>query len=453
MLFDFLEESRAGKQKVVQLEPVSHYRNSLQLDEFVKRAGASGDAQLLRPFLEEYLNSVIRLNDPRYIGHQVARPHFASAIADLVNGLTNNGMAVYEMGPGPVTVEKYVIEWLLQFIPEASWSNANGFLTHGGSIANLTALLAARGVTDPSSWESGVDQSLAFLIPDSSHYCLKRAICILGYGEQSIVYLPTNSVGQIIPESVQPSYEHAIAKGKKPVVICANAGSTPTGLYDDLERIGEFADSNDLWFHVDGAHGASALVSERHRDLLSGIEYADSITWDQHKLMQTSALCTAVLFRESESINAIFQQNAPYLNQGWDQDFPNLFRQTVECTKVPMGLKFFLCLLAVGSKGMGSFVDQLFDQTQRIHDLIESTDGFSCVCQPQSNILCFQYRPEQNDAFEIRDQIVNQGDFYLTQTELAGQKCFRFTVTSPETDEVIVKQLLDRIEKTALAIG
>lgn len=440
--------SRRQAGKVLDLKPLSVNQESLRLDRFLEQAGGNGDPSLLPEFLDRYLDSLIRLHDPRFLGHQVARPHFASAVAELVNGMTNNGMGVYEMGPGAVTIERFVVHWLLQCLPQPAWGDADGVLTHGGSLANLTAILAARGKFDPASWEDSVSPDHVFLIPDSSHYSIKRAICIAGYGENSIAYLPTDDVGRIRPECINEVVQSVKTKGRRPAFISANAGSTPVGLYDDLESIGQIAKAHDLWFHVDGAHGASALVSDRQRDLLKGIEYADSLVWDQHKLLQTSALCTALLLRDGKSFSGLFQQHAPYLSDGSLDEYPNLYERAVECTKVPMGLKFYLCLLACGPQGLARFVDQLFDRTHEFHRLIESRPRFSSPCSPQSNILCFEY-DHPADPFAVRDRIVQQGDFYLTRTELKGRKFFRFTVTSPETDADIVLGILDRIESVS----
>ena len=447
LLVDFIDRSRLSDGPVVNLKTVSDVTKALRLEQFVELAGGQGDPGILGEFVETYLPTLIRLNDPRFIGHQVSRPHFASALADLVNGMTNNGMAVYEMGPGPVAIERFVVQWLLGFV---NWPDGgDGFLTHGGSLANLTALLAARGTFHAESWREGIDHRHVFLVPETSHYCLQRAICILGYGERNIRFLPTNDLGQIEVDQIESVFQAAVDEGNSPVAICANACSTPTGLYDDLKSIGEFAKQKSIWFHIDAAHGGSALVSQTHRELLHGIQFADSVVWDQHKLLQTSALCTAVLFRNPESLNRIFQQHASYLNTCNDDDFPNLFHQTIECTKVPIGLKFYLCLLAIGEQGLADFVDALFSRTEEIYRLISSRDGFVCRYKPQSNILCFQYRPEEFDPFAIRDQIIREGEFYFTRTELKGEKYFRFTVTSPETSNDIVSKLLDRIEETA----
>lgn len=447
LLVDFIDRSRLSDGPVVNLKTVSDVTKELRLKQFVELAGGQGDPGILGEFVETYLPTLIRLNDPRFIGHQVSRPHFASALADLVNGMTNNGMAVYEMGPGPVAIERFVVQWLLGFV---NWPDGgDGFLTHGGSLANLTALLAARGTFHAESWREGIDHRHVFLVPETSHYCLQRAICILGYGARNIRFLPTNDLGRIEVDQIESVFQAAVDEGNSPVAICANACSTPTGLYDDLKSIGEFAKQKSIWFHVDAAHGGSALVSQTHRELLHGIQLADSVVWDQHKLLQTSALCTAVLFRNPESLNRIFQQHASYLNATNDDDFPNLFHQTIECTKVPIGLKFYLCLLAIGKQGFADFVDALFSRTEEIYRLISSRDGFLCRYKPQSNILCFQYRPEEFDPFAIRDQIIREGEFYFTRTELKGEKYFRFTVTSPETSNDIVSRLLDRIEETA----
>lgn len=450
---DYLIESRNSTQPVLNYETLAEITERLELSRFIEESGPLGNPALLGRFVKQYLPTTIRLNDPRFIGHQVARPHFASALADMVNGMTNNGMAVYEMGPGPVALERFTIEWLLKFVPWPSGAmGADGFLTHGGSLANLTAMLAARGTFSPKAWEQGIDSSHVFLLPDSSHYCLQRAVCIIGYGKNNIRFLPTNSYGQIEVAAIEPVISKVIADGLKPVMICANACTTSSGLYDDLAKIGEITQRYQLWFHVDGAHGASALISDVHRAKLQGLELADSLVWDQHKLLQTSALCTAVLFRDASSLNRIFQQQAAYLNSGFDDEHPDLFHQTIECTKVPLGLKFFLCLLATGERGMAEMIDVLFTRTQQLYELINSHPRFQCLCPPESNILCFEFRSQSGEGvdealpvFEIRDQVIASGDYYFTRTKINDRQYFRFTVTNPETSDHVVSGLLDKI--------
>ena len=170
-----------------------------------------------------------------------------------------------------------------------------GVLTHGGSLANLTALLVARNRLAPEVWDTGVPADLVLMAPAESHYSIARAAGILGLGQKAICRLEVDARGAIIPERLEAAYERLRAEGKRPMALVANACTTAVGIYDPLQEIGEFCRRHQLWLHVDGAHGASALLSAKHKHLLRGIEQADSLTWDAHKMLQTPVLCAALL--------------------------------------------------------------------------------------------------------------------------------------------------------------
>ena len=138
--------------------------------------------------------------------------------------------------------------------------------------------------------DRGVPGDLALLAPASAHYSLTRAAAILGLGERAVMPLDVDGLGRIDVARLPDALDRVRRAGRRPMALVANAGSTGTGLYDDLRGIGEFCADNGVWFHVDGAHGASALLSEEHRHLLDGIELADSLIWDAHKMLRTSSL-------------------------------------------------------------------------------------------------------------------------------------------------------------------
>ena len=165
----------------------------------------------------------------------------------------------------------------------------SGFLTHGGSVANLTALAAARAAIAPKAWEEGNPQNLVVIGPESSHYSIGRAISILGLGKNAYRPVPVFEDETLDTTALSAVYEKACAEGKQVMAVVANACATATGLFDNLKAVGAFCEKNQLWFHVDAAHGGAALLSNTHAHLLSGIEKADSIIWDAHKMMLVPA--------------------------------------------------------------------------------------------------------------------------------------------------------------------
>jgi L-2,4-diaminobutyrate decarboxylase len=247
-----------------------------------------------------------------------------------------------------------------------------------------------------------------------THYSISRAAGIMGLGARNVVPLAADRLGRIdvsqLPEALS---------GQQPIALVASACVTGTGVYDDLRAIGEFCNTHGIWFHVDGAHGASALLSAEHRHLLDGIELADSVIWDAHKMLRTSGAAAAVLTRREGALEAAFQQEAPYLLYG-DQGF-DLVRRTVEGTKAELGLKVFLNLAWRGERGLSDYVSRQYATAHRFWELASRRPGFKCPYEPESNIVCFR------------------------STEIDGERYLRITVMAPATDEQTLISFLDRI--------
>jgi len=267
-LVDYLKESQQGTIDVLQQMPASELAQQLQLDKWIRQGGLANSD--MTDFVATYLTNSQHMHHPRYIGHQVASHHLSSGIADIIQGVINNPMAIYEMGPSAVVIEQTVINWMLE---KAGWLHKDditdftenpqsgaGILTHGGSMANLTALLAARASIAPNSWETGTPSELVVMGPQVSHYSIARAISIMGLGSQAYLPVGVSSTEVMIPDMLPKVYQQAMDSGQQVMAVVANACATATGLYDPLEEIGHFCREHDLWYHVDGAHGASALL-------------------------------------------------------------------------------------------------------------------------------------------------------------------------------------------------
>lgn len=435
-----LQASERGEGKVVVTPGVHETASALRLADWPQKGGM--DAAALGAFVGEYLRRSTHLHAPGFMAHQVAVPHFASALADLVSGMTNNGMAVYEMGPPAVALERAVLAWMRG---HAGFAHGSGVLVHGGSIANLTALLAARAAARPSAWRDGVGDDLVVLAPASAHYSMARAVAIAGLGERAIVPLPTDALGVVRADALPATLAQVRAAGKTPIAVVANACATATGLYDPIAAMAEFCAEHGLWLHVDGCHGASALLSPRHRHLLAGVERAQSLVWDAHKMLCTSVLCAAVLFADAAAAGRTFQQDAKYFRSDVDAERPNLFPLAIECTKTALGLKVFLPLAFLGERGLADHVASAFDRTARFHDLIAARPGFACAYRPQSNILCFRHG--DGDQERLRRQLLAEGRFHLSSTVLGDRRWLRMVVMNDATDEQTVTALLDSIAR------
>ncbi len=444
----YVEESQAGDVPVGSPPPLPELVERLDLRSLVREGGL--DAERFEPWLGRVLEHSVRLHHPAQIAHQVGAPDVPAAIVDLVHGAINQPMSIYEMGPAAHAMERVVVDWMTE---KLGWPDgAGGVLTHGGSLANLTVLLAARAAAAPDAWVDGVDGTLAVLAPPSTHYSVRRSVAMLGLGERAVVDLEVDEYERIVPAALEDALERCRASGHRPMALVAAACATSTGLHDDLEAIGGFCREHGIWFHVDAAHGAPALLSPAHRQLLRGIEHADSAIWDAHKMMRTSALAAAVLLREGWRLEAAFRQRAAYLiYEDSDDAGPSLLERQVECTKAPLGMRIFMNLAFRGEEGVGRYVAERYDKTLRFWELIEARPGFECLSRPESNILCFRYGRDPELQIRLREQLLRGRRFHLSSTEVNGERWLRMTVTAPATGEETIEELLDAIEETAAA--
>lgn len=427
----------------------------------LERWAAPGDRSP-RVSFAELLPTVLadshHLHHPRYVGHQVSAPIGTAVLAELVSALLNNGTAEYEMGPVSNAMEKRLLEWLgttLGFGPDVE-----GLFTSGGSVGNLTALAAARQSTigaDP--WNDGLAgaQPLAVLVSEQAHYSNDRAARILGLGAGGVVPVPVDDQFRLDPAALAAAHRRAEDDGRRVFAVVGNACSTATGAFDPLEAIADYAAEHDLWFHVDGAHGAIAALAPAYRHLVAGIERADSVVLDAHKMLLQPGLLTAVLYRRRGVADRTFHQEQSYVGfhaeEGefawWD---PGL--RTLECQKRMMALELYASLAEHGQAFFADYVSHMFDLARRFAREIDAAPDFELATPPQANMVCFRMnRPGVDDLdalqLRIREELVHSGAFYLSKASLRGQAYLRTTLINPRTTESDLSALLMAVREAA----
>ncbi len=400
------------------------------------------------------------LHDPRYIGHQVPPPSPIAGLFDALGAVTNQVMAVYEMGPWATAVERALIERWGQRLGYAAGTFA-GLITSGGSLANLTALLTARNIAFEGCFETGLrrEDRPALVVQGDAHYCIARAAGILGLGTESIIKAPLDDQRRMDPQQLDRIVQTLQAEGRKVIAVVACAGATPTGAFDPLESIADVCERRGVWLHVDAAHGGGAVFSDRHRHLLRGAERADSLICDAHKMLFTPALCAFVFYRNREHRFDAFRQTAPYL---FDPSNPGAAEydcglMTIECTKRAAAYGLWGLWSLCGPSLFADFVDVTFATTRELHRLLLAADDFEPLHEPQSNILVFRHIPARMRSAdveslgdfnrEVRRRLIHSGRYYITQTTLAGGGAMRCTVMNPLTGSRELEGLLEAIRE------
>jgi len=402
------------------------------------------------------------LHDPRYIGHQVPASIPVAGLFDAVGSVTNQVMAIYEMGPWATAVERALIDKLGA---EIGWQPGefSGLVTHGGSIANLTALLTARNVSLGDAWEAGLsgqDRAPVLIAHADAHYCIARSAGILGLGTNNVIKAALDDRRRIDPNRLDETISELRKQNRPIIAVSACACATPIGAFDPLEEIADVCQQHEVWLHVDAAHGGAACLSDRHRHLVAGLERADSFICDAHKMMFVPALCAFVFYKDARHRYEAFRQDAPYL---FDPSAPGLAEydsglKTLECTKRAATFGLWGTWSLFGKQIFADMVDVTFSLGKTFYEKLASAEDFEPLHEPECNIVAFRYVPEQlrgatleelgKFQLDIRRAIIRSGKFYIVPTAAEGFGALRVTIINPLTTATHLDQLMESIRET-----
>jgi L-2,4-diaminobutyrate decarboxylase len=414
-------------------------------------------AHLVRVMLERGLN----LHDPRYIGHQVPAPVPLGGLFDAVGSVTNQVMAIYEMGPWATAVEQAMVQELGRAI---GWepNTFAGTVTHGGSLANLTALLTARNAALGDAWEHGLTPGQgepALLAHAEAHYSVARAAGILGLGSRQVVRVGLDERGRMDPRKLDEELVRVRTRGRPVVAVVACACATPTGAFDPLDDIADICRDHGVWLHVDAAHGGAAVLSDRYRHLVAGLERADSVVWDAHKMLFVPGLCAFVLYRDKANRFEAFRQDAPYL---FDPAAPGLAEydsgmKTVECTKRAAAFGLWGVWSLFGRQLFSDMVDVTFTLGRTFYEKLLAADDFVPLNDPECNIVVFRHVPaelrhasvERVGDFQLalRRRIIESGDYYIVPFKRDGVGALRVTIINPLTGPADLDGLMGALRR------
>ena len=399
---------------------------------------------------DDVLANANRLAHPMYMGHQVSFPLSTAVWTDAVISALNQSVAVEEMSPTLTALETRVVRWMCDAVGFPAESG--GTLTSGGTEATFSALLAARAAALPDAWMNGVGEPKpVVLCGEHTHYAVTRAVAELGLGMRSAVAIPSVNY-RMDTTALENELERLRASGRPVMAVVATAGHTATGSFDEIDTIGRLCEERKIWLHIDGAHGATAVLSDRHRHRVRGLERARSIAWDPHKMMLLPLPAGMLLVRDERDLQAAFAQRAPYLFQG-DATAARVRDQGVrsfQCSRRADVLKLWVVLQRLGRSGIAALHDHLCDLAGIVREELSAHRELVVLHEPESNILCFRYvgdRSLSDDELdginrEIRERYNRSGVGWITATLLEGRRVLRVTMMNPRSTRAHVRAMI-----------
>ncbi|MFB7111399.1 lysine decarboxylase DesA [Streptomyces sp. NPDC056190] len=396
---------------------------------------------------EVYLQDAVYFHHPRYLAHLNCPVVIPAVLGEAILSAINSSLDTWDQSAGGTLIERKLIDWTAARI--GLGPDADGVFTSGGTQSNLQALLLARE-------ETGSDalSRLRILTSEASHFSVRTSARLLGLGPESVVCVPVDRDQRMQTLALAHELERCRRDGLVPMAVVATAGTTDFGSVDPLPEIAELCERFGTWLHVDAAYGCGLLVSPTRREMLTGIERADSVTVDYHKSFFQPVSSSAVLVRDA-SVLRHATYHADYLNprRAVTERIPNQVDKSLQTTRRFDALKLWMTLRVMGADGVGQLFDEVCDLAAAGWKLLASDPRFDVVVEPALSTLVFRYIPAAvTDPAEIdranlyaRKALFASGAAAVAGTKVAGRHYLKFTLLNPETTTDDLTAVLDLI--------
>jgi len=401
-------------------------------------------------------NSVV-VSHPFTAAHLHCPPLIAALAAEVVLSGLNQSMDSFDQAPAATVVEQQLLQWLCR---QAGFpATADGTMTAGGTMSNYMGLLLARDswCRERHGWpvrEKGLPpeaRRCRILCSEMAHFSVDRAAAQLGLGTEAVVRVAVDADYRLCIRDLDRQLALLAAQRLIPLAIVATAGTTDVGAIDPLVEVADRARAAGAWLHVDAAYGGALLFSERHGRRLHGLEQADSLTLDFHKLCWQPISCGAFLVRQAAHFDCI-KLHADYLNPESHEELgiPDLVTRSVLTSRRFDALKLWVSLQVLGREQLAEMIDRTLDLAQQAAELIRVQARLELLHRPELGCVVFRYRPDGKvDADALNDRIrrdlFDRGLAVVGDTRISGRKCLKSTLLNPATTGDEVANLLEQI--------
>ncbi len=412
------------------------------------RLSEATSIESLRKIIESIRQNSITTHSPYFMNQLFSGVLPQMLMAEDLILQTKTTMATFEASPAFSTIESEVVEALGQVI---GWPRAfrDGVSVPGGSAANFMALHCARQKKFPEIKKTGMNgQKLCIFVSSESHYSFKKACAALGLGTDQLITVTVDDRGRMKPESLDQLMTESISHGFIPLMVSATSGTTVLGAFDPIDQLSEICKKHNVWLHVDGAWGGPVLFSEKSRHLVRGIEQADSVTFDAHKLFGASLTCSFFLTRQAGILlEANDVSGGDYL---FHSDDPTADRGKLswQCGRKADAVSFWTIWKSLGTAGLGDFVDRLASIREDIIPWIKDQPRMQLVADPDYLNVCVRINPPRksmdavNWSKHVRESLKEKNLAMVNYSTDAQGTFLRLILAHPYLKTDHVKQIL-----------
>jgi glutamate/tyrosine decarboxylase-like PLP-dependent enzyme len=442
------------------MEPAWQGATRAQLEASLREPPPSGPQpfdRILRQLIEDVLPYGARVDHPRFLGFVPGSPTWPGILADLIAAGFNVFQGSWLGGAGASQLELIVLDWFKEWVGYPA--GAAGLFLSGGSAANMTALACARlSRFGPHSPDAVLYTSV------EAHSSALRAARVLGFADERVRRLPADARHRLDPASLARALAGDRAAGLRPFAVIANAGATSTGAIDALPEIAGLCRDSNVWLHVDAAYGGFAVLTERGREALRGLEAADSITLDPHKWLFQPFEAGCLLVRDGALLEQAFHVSADYLQDARIADAPirerpvNFMDRGIQLTRSARALKVWVSLKYFGLEPFRLAIDQAMDLAEYAARRVHESAAFELITPASLGIVCFRRITGPDDrpltdplALEawnagLVQALARSGEGLISSTRVQDAYALRICVLSHRTRQIDIDRVLDWLE-------
>ena len=386
---------------------------------------------------------------PRFMAYIPGGAQPYAALGDFLAAVSNKYSGFASASPGAVRIENACVRFLADAIGYPD--SAGGTLTSGGSIANLTAIVAAREARDP-------DGGGAIYTSRFAHYCVDKAIRIAGRARSPQRVIATDSNFRMDAGALEAAMEQDKRDGIAPWLVVASAGTVDTGAIDPLPQIAELCRRHGAWFHVDGAYGGLFALCDEGREMLKGIDLADSVALDPHKTLFLPYGTGACLVRDQRHLTDAFSASADYIRPlGESEVGPSPADLSPELTRHFRALRLWLPLQVAGVSAFRSAQSEKLALARYFHARLAEIPGMDPGPEPDLSVVAFRYQPKDPDDDDFNERLIThlqlEGRVMLSGTRIDGTFYIRCAILSFRTHIEHVDEAIDAIVSGIEALG
>jgi len=458
-VFDIVREHY--RQRMNRELPVRKWRTPAELAEILKVSidDAGVDTEELLSVIDTYISECVRTQHPHFLQPLWGGLSEAGLAGEIATVLSNTSIYTWEIAPAATLVEMEMLATLGRF---AGWNQVDGTFTSGGSNSNMLALLLARDRYFPNSKIEGVDGAkMAVFVSADAHYSLLMSAHVLGIGSQGVIKIETDERGQMKSEALRVAITDVRNSGRTPFCVVATTGTTVRGAFDSIDELADVCHGEDLWLHVDAALGAPCLFSPKYKHLMAGIERADSLTWDPHKLMGVPLTCSILLTPHLGNLGdtCSYIKSAHYLFQEYGEEY-DLGRKSLQCGRRVDALKLWIEWKSCGTSGWKDRIEKYVDLAIELENYVVEHPDLELVCERIFTNVCLRYKGSISDEDEInlfnekiRQQMVRDGKFMVSVAKVGQKTILRPVICNPAIDTESLNGFIEEMIRIASTIN